>query len=270
MAQASDYPVQLSIDYPKSSNRLTTFFRPILMIPILIVVIFVPLLVPATFLMVLFRRKYPRWWFDFNLEAFRFQARVNAYIELMQDAYPSTDEHQAVHLNVEYPGELNRWLPLIKWLLAIPHYIALVVLGMVAFILIIIAWFAILFTGSYPRSLFDFVLGYRRWNARVAAYAFMLATDKYPPVPAEPMTADPDASADLTFEQAMTRLDDTVRALEAGDLPLDEAVRLYERGMKLARLSSEMLAAAELKVTQIQTAYGEQMRLPAQDVEARP
>ena len=185
MAQASDYPVQLSIDYPESSNRLTAFFRLILMIPIVIVATAITyaqgMLTLPVILIILFRQKYPRWWFDFNLEVLRFSARINAYAGLMQDAYPSTDEDQSVHLDVEYPENLNRFMPLIKWLLAIPHYIVLVVLGIVSLVVTVIAWFAILFTGRFPRALFDFNLGVSRWGARVDAYAFILATDRYPP-----------------------------------------------------------------------------------------
>ena len=185
MAQASDYPVQLSIDYPDSSNRLTAFFRIILAIPIIILatgityaqgMMFIPVV-----LIILFRRKYPRWWFDFNLEVLRFSARINAYFGLMQDAYPSTDEDQSVHLDVEYPENLNRLMPLVKWLLAIPHYIVLMVLGIVSLALTVIAWFAILITGRYPRALFDVNLGISRWGARVSVYVVELMTDRYPP-----------------------------------------------------------------------------------------
>lgn len=185
MAQSSDYPVQYSIDYSEQRNRLTTLFRIILSIPINILwqllsfasgAIFLPVV-----LMLLFRAKYPRWWFDFILEMRRFQTRINAYNGLLTDDYPSTDERQAVHLDVEYPDNLNRFLPLVKWLLVIPHYIVLIVLLIVWMFVTIIAWFAILFTGSYPRSLFDFSVGLGRWFARVDAYAWMLATDRYPP-----------------------------------------------------------------------------------------
>src|SRR5438445_9763956 len=132
--------------------------------------------------MILFRRKYPRWWFDWNLELLRFTNRVSVYFSLMDDQYPSTDEQQSVHLDAEYaPEQLNRWLPLVKWLLAIPHYIVLFFLGIGAFFAVIIAWFAILFTGKYPRGLFDFVVGVLRWSNRVTGYAFVLVTDEYPP-----------------------------------------------------------------------------------------
>ncbi len=202
MAQEPGYPVQYSIDYPESSDRLTVFFRFILAIPVIFLIglltgsnrypvlsedLWMVLIAPsaalsvAVMLVILFRKKYPRWWFDFYLELARFGARVGAYLGLMQDAYPSTDEKQSVHLDIEYPEDLNRWMPLVKWLLALPHYIALAVLGIISIVVLIIAWLAILFTGRYPRSLFDFLVGVGRWGARVNAYAFMLATDRYPP-----------------------------------------------------------------------------------------
>ena len=134
--------------------------------------------------MLLFRRKYPRWWFDWNVELTRLATRVGAYSLLLRDEYPSTDEAQAVRLNLDYPDaehDLNRWLPLVKWLLALPHYIVLTVLALFALVLVIIAWFAILFTGRYPRGIFDFVVGVTRWGLRVQAYAFLLVTDRYPP-----------------------------------------------------------------------------------------
>lgn len=203
--QQETYPVQFSVDYPdRSLDRLTTAFRIIVAIPILIVLGAVSnetwewsygesgaaaagaggLLFFAPLLMILFRQKYPRWWFDWNLELQRFGSRVGAYLALMDDRYPSTDEHQSVRLDYPYPdarGDLNRWLPLVKWFLAIPHYIVLVFLDIAAVVVVIITWFAILFTGRYPRGMFDFVEGVIRWHNRVIAYAFVLVTDRYPP-----------------------------------------------------------------------------------------
>ncbi len=183
------YPVQFNVDFPaRQLDRLTTAFRLIVAIPIFIVVsaltgsggglLFLPLV-----LMILFRQKYPRWWFDWNLQLLRFENRVTAYLSLLDDRYPSTDEEQAVHLGLPYPDarQLNRWLPLIKWLLAIPHYVVLFFLSIAAGIAVIIAWFAILFTGRYPRGLFDFVVGVLRWSNRVIGYAYLLVTDQYPP-----------------------------------------------------------------------------------------
>lgn len=138
----------------------------------------------APLLMILFRQKYPRWWFDWNRELLRFINRVGVYLALMDDRYPATDAEQSVRLELPYPDvprELNRWLPLVKWFLAIPHYIVLFFLGIAALVAVIIAWFAILFTGWYPRGLFDFVEGVFRWSNRVTAYAFLLVTDRYPP-----------------------------------------------------------------------------------------
>jgi hypothetical protein len=207
MEQVSDtsYPVQFDVDYPdRDLNRLTTFFRIIVAIPILVVAASLEggagdytssrdwsfasgtagLLFFAPLLMIVFRQKYPRWWYDWNLELMRFSNRIGVYLALMDDAYPSTDEHQSVRLEFPYPDAragLNRWLPLVKWLLAIPHYIVLVFLWLAAIVCVIFAWFAILFTGRYPRGLFDFVLGVIRWGNRVVAYAFTLVTDEYPP-----------------------------------------------------------------------------------------
>src|SRR5262249_41840658 len=138
----------------------------------------------ATALMIVFRQRYPQWWFDFARELVRFAARVGAYAALLTDIYPSTVDEQVVHLEIDYPNvqqDLNRWLPLIKWLLAIPHYIVLAVLGVAAIVAVVIAWFAILFTGQYPRRLFDFVVGVGRWALRVQGYSFLLVTDRYPP-----------------------------------------------------------------------------------------
>jgi len=141
------------------------------------------LVVLPIILMLLFRQKYPKWWFDWNVALIKFSTRVAAYIDLLTDEYPSTDEDQAVHIEIPYPDakKLNRWLPLVKWLLAIPHYIILFFLWIAAIVCVVIAWFAILFTGRYPRGLFDFVVGVYRWSLGVAAYAFLLTTDRYPP-----------------------------------------------------------------------------------------
>jgi len=196
------YPATLVIDYPdRKLNRLTSFFRIFTVIPIAIVlglmsgsgnegwaacggILFLPLV-----LMILFRKKYPKWWFDWNLALTRFIYRVSAYLLLMRDEYPSTDEEQAVHLDLVYPDvqtELGRGWPLVKWFLAIPHYIVLFFLAIAAFVVWIIAWFAILFTGRYPRTIFDFTSGVLRWALRVEAYAFLLITDKYPAFSLEP------------------------------------------------------------------------------------
>jgi hypothetical protein len=199
------YPVQLSVDYPdRNLDRVTTFFRIFAAIPILIVLGSVNggtwewtyengstvavgaggLLFFGPLLMILFREKYPRWWFDWNLELLRFSTRVGVYLALMDDRYPSTDDHQSVRLDYPYPDvprDLNRGLPLVKWFLAIPHYVVLAFLYLGAIVVVVIAWFAILFTGRYPRTMFDYVEGVIRWQVRVAGYAFLLVTDRYPP-----------------------------------------------------------------------------------------
>jgi hypothetical protein len=186
------YPVTFSVEYPdRPLNRLSSALRIFAAIPIVIVFCAIGgfnggtgLLFLPTLLMIVFRQKYPRWWFDWNRELLRFMNRVAAYVALMDDRYPSTDEHQAVRLDFEYPDAragLNRWLPLVKWFLAIPHYVVLVFLWLTAIVCVVIAWFAILFTGRYPRGLFDFLVGVGRWTNRVTGYAFVLVTDEYPP-----------------------------------------------------------------------------------------
>jgi hypothetical protein len=200
----NSYPVQFNVDFPERQlDRLKTAFRFVLAIPIVIVLsllsgeafndssnstehtlviggaaVFVPLV-----LMIVFRQKYPRWWFDWNLNLIRFSNRVTAYMALLDDRYPSTDEEQSVHLDYAYPDamQLNRWLPLVKWFLALPHYFVLFFLWIGSLFVVVIAWFAILFTGRYPRRLFDYVVGVLRWTNRVNAYAFLLVTDQYPP-----------------------------------------------------------------------------------------
>ena len=204
--QQLSYPVRFSVDYPdRTLNRVTTAFRIFVTVPIIFVLAAVSggtwqwshgretsaaaagaggLIFFAPLLMILFRQKYPRWWFDWNLELQRFTNRVGVYVALMNDRYPSTTDHQSVHLDYDYPdvaSDLNRWLPLVKWFLAIPHYVVLFFLGIAAVVVVIVTWFAILFTGRYPKGIFDFIEGVIRWNNRVIAYAFTLVTDRYPP-----------------------------------------------------------------------------------------
>jgi hypothetical protein len=205
-AMPTSYPVEFSVDYPdRQLDRLSSGFRIIMAIPIGIVLAAVsggiwqwsypngaaPLVAGAggvlffgPMLMIVFQRKYPRWWFDWNLELQRFGSRVAAYLALMTDRYPATDDQQDVHLDYAYPdvaADLNQWLPLIKWLLAIPHYLALAILDIGMIGAVIAAWFVIVFTGRYPRSLFDYSEGVIRWHNRVIAYALTLVTDEYPP-----------------------------------------------------------------------------------------
>jgi hypothetical protein len=207
------YPARLDIDYPEHLNRVTTAFRIVLVIPIAIlygiltggnsnvaetadgdVIISSTASITAglffaTLLMLLFRKRYPKWWFDFALELTRFGTRIGAYVVLLTDRYPSTEDEQTVHLQIDYPDaerDLKRGMPLVKWFLAIPHFVVLFFLGIAAFFVVIVAWFAILFTGRYPKGLFDYVVGVGRWALRVNAYAFLLVTDRYPPFQLSP------------------------------------------------------------------------------------
>jgi hypothetical protein len=208
ITNTAPYPARLNVDYPEQLDRLSTLFRLVWIIPIGIILSLLTAtgnetvvtetgeqvartgggitsgLWLAVLLMIVFRLRYPRWWFDFSRELTRFGARVGAYVGLLTDRYPSTVDEQAVHLEIDYPDttrDINRWLPLVKWLLAIPHYLVLVVLWPAALVAVVVAWFAILVTGRYPPALFDFVVGVARWSLRVDAYAFLLVTDRYPP-----------------------------------------------------------------------------------------
>lgn len=198
------FPVSLQIEYPdRELNRLTTFFRCIMLIPPVVILallagpgggwgegswrfFFAPgaILFAPTLLMILFRRKYPKWWFDWNVNMTKFSARVVAYAALLTDEFPSTEREQSVHIAIPYPDvkkDLLPGMPLVKWFLAIPHWFILLFLGIAAGFCVFISWFAILFTGRFPRSFFDFVVGVGRWGLRVSAYALLLVTDVYPP-----------------------------------------------------------------------------------------
>ena len=210
-ARDAAYPVSLEIEYPdRPLNRLSTFFRSVLLIPpgIILLLLSAPtwgwgagagqglgglwriffvtgtFLFLPTLLMILVRRKYPRWWFDWNLNMTRFSARVGAYAALLSDEFPSTEREQSVKIEIPFPDakkDLLPGMPLVKWFLAIPHWFILLFLGIAAGFCIFISWFAILFTGRYPRPFFNFVTGVARWALRAGAYAFLLVTDVYPP-----------------------------------------------------------------------------------------
>jgi len=212
-SNTNSYPASLEVDYQDKHDRMTTFFRIVCTVPIFIILALltgagggeglvdnsggemsrngggmmgglVGGFFFATALMIIFRQRYPRWWFDFALELNRFSARVGAYLFLLTDQYPSTVDKQSVQMDIAYPNvekDLNKWLPLVKWFLAIPHYLVLCLLTVAALAVTVLAWFSILFTGRYPKELFDFVVGVGRWHLRVYVYAFLLTTDQYPP-----------------------------------------------------------------------------------------
>ena len=205
-ATTPTHPVEFDVDYPdRKLDRLSTLLRPVFALPILVMLALLGgpafgagrdggglffiglasgLIVVPPLLTIVFREKYPRWWFDFNLAFLRFDNRVMSYLLLLSDEFPSTDDEQSVHLEIPYPDvsfDLNRWMPLVKWFLAIPHYVALFVLDVCVVIAAIAAWFTIVVSGRYPKPLFDFTVGVMRWHNRVVCYAFALTTDRYPP-----------------------------------------------------------------------------------------
>jgi len=197
---SAKYPARLDVDYQQHLGRWSTLFRIILIIPIAIIATILVgvsgsggvdtgagiagALFIATLLMILFRQRYPRWWFDFIYALNRFTTRVTIYLFAITDRYPSTEDEQNVRLELDYPNvkrDLNRWLPLVKWLLAVPHYLVLAFLYVALVFVVLIGWVATVIMGRYPRPLFDFVVGVLRWTLRVYAYAFLLVTDRYPP-----------------------------------------------------------------------------------------
>ena len=182
------HPVNLKIEYSEKSNKSTALFRLVLIIPIVIILAIISsyaeALSLAVGLLILFREKYPKWWFDWNVGITKFTYRIVAYGLLMRDEYPSTDDDQAVKVDIPYPDvkkDLNRWMPLVKWILAIPHIIVLIFIFIAVVFCSVFAWFAILLTGRYPKVIFDFIEGFLRWSLRVNAYMLLLTTDEYPP-----------------------------------------------------------------------------------------
>jgi hypothetical protein len=202
-----DYPTNFAVDYPERTlHRGSTAARLVLAIPIILLLALVQqveirvgwqaialslvgslsgigaVTFPVLVMLVL-RRKYPHWWFEWNVELFRFINRVIVYLVLMTDQYPSTDEAQSVRLHFPDPqGQgLSRGLPLVKWLLAVPHYAVLVAFLVSLPFVLIVAWVSIIATGRYPRRLFSYVEGILRWGNRVIGYAFIFVTDDYPP-----------------------------------------------------------------------------------------
>lgn len=183
---ANAYPARFDVEYTEQRSRVSVLFRVILVLPILIIVGLVAsaaqYLTLAVVLMLLFRRRYPEPWFRWALYLAQFNNRVGAYVLLLVDEYPSTTDQQRVLVEADLDEtQLRRWMPLVKWFLAIPHFIVLVFLWIITALVVFLAWFIILITGRFPRGLFDFVVGVSRWGWRVTAYVSLLSTDRYPP-----------------------------------------------------------------------------------------
>jgi hypothetical protein len=183
----SAHPVTFDIAYPERLNRWLILVKWLLAIPHLIIANLLDnvaqLLAFVAFFTILFTGKWPEGMFKFTVGCLRWQYNVYAYVLLLRDEYPpfSFDPGQyAVAFDVAYPEKLNRWLVFVKWLLIIPNLIVFLLVALAWAITLIVAWFAILFTGRYPRGLFDFAVGVMRWSARLNAYVYLM-TDKYPP-----------------------------------------------------------------------------------------
>ena len=185
-------PVKLESDYPERLSRGLIFVKGILAIPNLLGLALYAIAawfaVSVAWFAILFTGRIPRGLFDFILGYQRWAVRTNAYLMLMTDQYPpfsgNADVAYPARLTCDYPERLSRGLIFVKGILAIPHFIVLGLYGIAAWFVVDIAWFAILFTGRFPRPLFDFVVGYQRWSARVNCYVFLLH-DEYPPFNSE-------------------------------------------------------------------------------------
>jgi hypothetical protein len=183
-----DYPARVGIDYSDTSDRMTVFFRGFLVIPHMIVLYIYAIAAMVVLFVawwaILFTGRMPAGMFNFLLGFQRYALRVGGYWMLLTDEFPPWDDEDApsypLRLEADYPQSLSRLLIFVKWLLVIPHAIIVGVYGYAAFIAVFVAWFAIMFTGQYPRGLADFVAGYLRWNARVNFYQYLM-TDQYPP-----------------------------------------------------------------------------------------
>ena len=186
--EAAAYPITFEVEYPERLSRWLIFVKWLLAIPhVIIISLFGYLIELTTFISwfaILFTGRYPRALFDLALLYWGWNSRVTSYLVLLRDEYPPFGEDAAgeypVHVDIPYPERLSRLLIFVKWLLVIPHIIILALLSAVALAVYVIGWFAILFTGQFPRSMFDFLVGVGRWNLRVSAYV-MLMRDEYPP-----------------------------------------------------------------------------------------
>jgi hypothetical protein len=188
MAAGAAYPLRFDVDYPERLSRWLIFVKWLLAVPHFVIIYALSLVASVitfiAFFAILFTGRYPEGLFKFVVGVYRWNANVSAYVVLLRDEYPpfSWDPGRyPVTFEVDYPERLSRWKIFVKWLLVIPNLVVLVLLGIVYYIVLIIVWFAILFTARYPRSLFDFSVGVHRWSLRMAAYASYLLTDEYPP-----------------------------------------------------------------------------------------
>ena len=181
------YPLAFDVEYPEKLSRLLIFAKWLLAVPHWIILYALMAVAQAitvvAWFAILFTGRYPKGLFVFVVGIYRWYYNVIAYAALLRDDYPPfslSAGQYPLTFHVEYPKRLSRLLIFFKWLLIIPHLIVLVLLGIVYWITLVIAWFAILFTGRYPKGLFNFGVGLFRWGARINAY-YMLMRDDYPP-----------------------------------------------------------------------------------------
>lgn len=193
MSATIPYPAQLDFRGEQQVARWRPLVQWLLAVPQLLVVSALRLLrfvlTLIAFFAVVFTQRIPRPLFDAIAMTHRYGWRVTSYALFLREAYPpfdfqpnaaddGVDPHTLVSLT--YPEQMSRWLPLVKWLLAVPHYLALFVLGIAEIVVVIAAFFAVLVTGGYPQGLREFLVGVHRYDVRVRAYVGLI-TDHYPP-----------------------------------------------------------------------------------------
>lgn len=188
--------VEITVDADLGPRkRLSVFFRPLLLLPVVILLSLLggsslsddsswgSTVFLALALIVIFTGTYPTWLLTFIHGLQAFELKIGAYALLLRDEYPSLADRpfaQVLYPNIEGGARLKRFMPLVKWFLAIPHYVVLLLTGIAVFLLTVLAWFSILFTGRYPTSFLPFVVGWLKYYNRVVGYAFTLVTDQYP------------------------------------------------------------------------------------------
>ncbi len=182
------YPIRVDVDYPDRLSRLLIFVKWLLAVPHFIVLFFLAIgayvVLIISWFATIITGTYPVGMFNYMVGVLRWGIRVSAYVFLLTDKYPpfslEDDPSYPVRLEIDYPAQIARWRPLVNWLLVIPAAIAAGVIGLLAYVCVLIAWFAILITGAYPQGMFDVVVIFFRWSARTSAFEYWM-TEQYPP-----------------------------------------------------------------------------------------
>jgi hypothetical protein len=182
------YPVRVDVEYADRLSRLLIFVKWLLAFPHYIALFFLAIgayvVLIISWFATIITGSYPVGMFNYMVGVLRWGVRVSAYVLLMTDRYPpfslEDDPSYPVRVEIDYPERIARWRPLLNWLLVIPVALVAAVIGIIAYICVFIAWFAILITGRMPQGMFDPILYWFRWSTRTAAFEYWM-TEQYPP-----------------------------------------------------------------------------------------